>query len=83
MSQVALDQPGIHAGFEQMCGVGMPKGMDGDACFRDPGTVFSGTEGALDTGATHGRGRRRAVFLIAPRRGKEPGRVTVGFPVGS
>jgi hypothetical protein len=57
--------------------------MDGHTCFGDPGTVFGCAEGALDTGATHGRGRRRAVFLIAPGGGQEPGLVTMGLPVGS
>ena len=81
MSQVALDEPGIHAGFKQMGGVGMPQGMDGHAHFGDSGTVFGFAEGALDTGAPHGRGSRRALFLITPSGGKEPGLVTVGFPV--
>jgi len=66
-----------------MRGIGMPEGRDGHACFGDPGTVFGFVEGALDTGATQGRGRRSAVFLIAPSGGKEPGLVTVGFPGGA
>ena len=68
--QVALDETGIHARFEQMRGIGMPQGMDGHADFGDPGPVFGGAEGALDTGATHGRGRRRTLFVITPRGGK-------------
>jgi hypothetical protein len=83
MPQVALDEPGVDTGFEQMGGVGMSQGMDGDAHFRDPGTVFGGAEGALDTGATHGRERRRTLLVITPRGRKEPGLVTMGFPVGS
>jgi len=83
MAQVALDEPGMHARFEQMRGIGMPEGRDGHTCFGDPGTVFGCAEGALDTGAPHGRGSRRAVFLIPPRGGKEPGLVTVGFPGGA
>ena len=83
MPQVALDETGIDAGFEQMGGVGMPEGMDGHARFGDPGPVFGCAEGALDTGATHGGGRRRALLLIAPGGGKEPGLVAMGFPVGA
>src|SRR5262245_25917545 len=56
--------------------------MDGAPGFGDAGAVFGGAEGTLDTGATHGRGRRGTLFLIAPRGGKEPGFVTVGCPVG-
>lgn len=83
VSQVALDEPGMHAGFEQMGGVGMPQGMEGDAHFGDPGPVFGGAEGALDTGATYGGGRRRTLGVIPPGGGKEPGGVTVGFPGGA
>ena len=81
--QVALDEPGIHAGFEQMGSVGMPQGMDSDAHFGDPGPVFRCAEGALDTGATHRGSRRRTLEVIAPGGGEEPGGVTMGFPVGA
>ena len=83
MSQVTLDEPGIHAGFEEVGGVRMPEGMDGHAHFGHAGTVLSSTEGALDTGPTHRGGRRRTVVLIAPGGGKEPGLVPVGFPGGA
>ena len=61
----------------------MPEGMDGHACFGDPGPVFGGTEGALDTGATHGGGCGRTLLVIPPGGGKEPGFVTGRFPVGA
>jgi hypothetical protein len=61
----------------------MPEGMDGDAHFGDPGPVFRCAEGALDTGATHRGSRRRTLEVIAPGGGKEPGGVTMGFPVGA
>ena len=83
MPQVALDKPRIHTGFEEMGGVGVPESMDSHAGFGDAGPLCGLAEGALDTGATHGRGSRRPLFLIAPRGGKEPGPVTVGFPVGA
>jgi hypothetical protein len=81
--QGALDEPGIEASVEQMGGVGMSEGRDGHAHVSDPGPLFGGAEGTLDTGATHGGSRRRAVFLIAPGGGKEPGRVPMGFPGGA
>jgi hypothetical protein len=83
VSQVALDEPGGHTSFKQMGSVGMPQGMDGDAHFGDPGPVCGGTAGALDTGATHGGGRRRTLEVMAPGGGKEPGRVPMGFPEGA
>ena len=81
--QGALDETGVHAGFEQMGGVGMPQGMDGDAHFGDAGSLFGCAEGALDTGATHGGGRRRTLVVIPPGGGKEPGGVPMGFPGGA
>ena len=83
MPQVTLDETGIHASFEQMGGGGMPQGLDGDAHFGDPGPVCGCAEGALDAGATHRRGRRRTVGVMAPGGGKEPGLVTMGFPGGA
>jgi hypothetical protein len=83
MASGALDEPGIDPGFQQMGGVGMPQGMDGDTCFGEPGALLSFTEGALDTGATHGGGGGRTLSLVAPRGGKEPGGVPVGFPGGA
>ena len=83
MPQVALDEPRIDAGFQQRGGVGMSKGMDGDPGFGDAGSLSGGTEGTLDTGAAHGGGRCRALGVIAPGGGKEPGLVTVGFPGGA
>ena len=78
--QVTRDEPGIDARFQQRGGVGMPQGRDGDAHCGEPGSLFGGTEGALDPGATH-RGRRRGtVGVIAPGGGQEPGRVAMGFP---
>ena len=81
--QGVLDELGIDARFKQMGGVRMSEGMDGDAHFGDAGPLLGFAEGALDTGAPHGRGRRRALFLIAPSGGKEPGLVPMGFPVGA
>jgi len=82
MSQGALDKTGSDTRFEQMGGVGMAQRMDGHTGVGDPGTLWSFAEGALDTGAPHGAGRRRTVFLLAPSGGKTPGRVTMGFPRG-
>ena len=83
VSQVALDEPRVDTGFEPRGSVGMSEGMDGHAHFGDSGPVFGGTEGTLDTGAPHGGGRRRTLGGIPPGGGKEPGGVTVGFPVGA
>ena len=83
VAQVALDEPRIAPRFEQMGGVGRPEGMDGHAGFGHAGPVCGGAKGALDTGATHGRGGGRALFVITAGGGKEPGLVAMGFPGGS
>lgn len=83
VSQIALDEAGIDAGFKQMGGVGMAERMDGDTCFGDASALFGGTEGPLDTGATHGGCRCRTLGVIPPSGGKEPGGMTMGFPVGT
>ena len=79
VSQVTLDEPGMHASFEQMGGVGMPQGMDGDAPVGEAGPLFGSAEGALDTGATHRGSRRRTLGVIAPSGGQEPGGGRWGF----
>ena len=83
MAQGALDEPRIAPRFEQRGGGGMPEGMDGHAGFGHAGPVCGFAKGALDTGATHGRGCGRALLVIPAGGGKEPGLVTGGVPVGS
>src|SRR5438445_7169644 len=61
----------------------MPEGMDRDAHFDNPGSLFGFAEGTLDAGATHRRGRRWALVVIAPSGGEEPHGVTMGFPIGA
>src|SRR4029453_12514653 len=80
--QVALDETRIDASFKEMGGVGMAQRMNSHTGFGDPGPVFGGTEGALDTGAAHGGGGSRTALVIAPGGGEEPGGVPMGFPVG-
>jgi hypothetical protein len=61
----------------------VPQGMDGHAEFGDSGPAFSCAEGALDAGPTHRLSGGRALLLISPGGGKEPGLVAMGPPVGS
>ena len=64
--QGALEEPGMHAGFKEMGGRGMPEGRDGAAHCGNAGPGCGSTEGALHPGATHGRSRRRTVGVIPP-----------------
>jgi hypothetical protein len=79
----ALPEPGVPTGFAPVGGVGMSLGMHGDVHVSHPGPVFGDAAGALDTGAPHGRERRRPVLVRTPRGRKEPGRVTRGLPGGA
>jgi hypothetical protein len=81
--QGALDKPGVHAGFEQMGGVGRPQGMDGHAGVGDPGSLLCGAAGTLATAPTHGGGCGRPWVVSAPGGGKAPDLVTMGVPGGA
>ena len=83
MAQGALDEPGGHAGFEQRGSVRMSKGRDGDAHCGDPGALCGCAEGALDTGATQGGGRRGTWGVMPPSGRKQPGGVPRGLPRGA
>jgi hypothetical protein len=83
VSQVGLDEPGMDASFAQMGGVGMSQGRAGPAGLGHARPVFGVAKGALDTGTTPGRGRRRALVVMAPRGGQEPGLVAMSVPVGA
>jgi hypothetical protein len=57
--------------------------MDGNAHFGDPGPLFGGTEGTLDTAPTHGGECGGTLMLISSGGRKESGLVTVSFPVSA
>jgi hypothetical protein len=80
--QGALDEAAVDTGFEERGGVGRPERMHGQARFGDPSTVCGFAEGALDAISPHGFSGGRALVLIAPGGGQEPGLVAVGCPVG-
>jgi hypothetical protein len=81
--QGALHAPGRPTGVTQRGGGGLPPGRAGHAHVAQPGPVVRGPAGALDPGATHGRGRRRTWGVIAPGGGPEPGGVPRGCPGGA
>jgi hypothetical protein len=83
MAEQLLHRANIVTVLQEMRSKAVPQRMDGAPCCGEPGSLFGGPEGALDTGATHRGGCGRALSLVAPRGGKEPGEVAVGFPVGA
>ena len=83
MAHVPLNGAEVDTRFEQMGGIGMPKGMRSDVSLADTGALFGFAKRALDAAAGHGGGGAGQVFLIAARSGKEPGAVAVRFPGGA
>jgi hypothetical protein len=81
--QGALDEAGIDAGCQERGGVGMSEGLEGDTGFGEPGALCGCAAGSLAPGATQRGGGGRTVAWVAPRGGKEPGRVSRGCPGGA
>ncbi len=54
MAHIFLDDTEVDAGFQEVGGVGVAQGMNGDAFFVDSGIAFGSTEGALDATFGHG-----------------------------
>jgi hypothetical protein len=83
MAHVPLDDAEVDAGFEEMGGIAMAQGMDGDASFVDCGFRFGPTEGALDAALGHGR-RSRLCRRAASADGREEELgMVVGEPIAA
>lgn len=54
MAHVFLDDAEVDAGLQEVGGVGVAQGMNGDAFFADTGIPLGTAEGALDTAFGHG-----------------------------
>jgi hypothetical protein len=83
MAHVSLDDPQIDSGFEEMGGIGVAEGMNGDSLFSDSSSNLGTAEGALDTAFGHGQ---RSVFCSVPISAKcreEQSRVAVGEPMAA
>jgi hypothetical protein len=83
MAHVALDDPQVDSGFEEMGGIGVTQGMDGDGLFVDSGSNFGPAEGALDTAFGHGRGSLLCSITASAKSREEEAGVTVGGPIAS
>ena len=53
MTEIALDDADIHSGFQEMSGVAMPEGMNGDARPDYSGGFFSPDKGSLHARSIH------------------------------
>jgi hypothetical protein len=83
MAHVFLDDAEVDAGFQEMSGVGVAQGMNGDSFFSDSGIPLGTTEGALDTAFGHGRLSRLCSFAISAQGREEELRMAVGEPIAA
>ncbi len=83
MAHVALDDPQVDTGFEEMSGIGMTQGMDGDGLFVDSSSDLGPAEGALDTAFGH-RSLSLLCSIAASAQGREEKvRMAVGEPIAA
>ncbi len=81
MTEELLNGSQVDAGLQEMGGIGVSEGVNGDVLFRDAGQLFGSSEGALDTAFGHSRGSiRRSPAVSSDSREDKP-RMPMGFPM--
>ena len=81
VAHVLLDHPEIHARFEQMGGIAMAQGVDGDAALVDARRARGLAEGPLHAALGHRRGRRGRRAPVPAARGKQQARMAMPAPL--
>ena len=82
MSQILLDAADIDAGLQQMGGIAMAQGVDGDALFHFKLFQYP-AQGALNGGFVHGNGGGRSFFAAAAKPREDPSWISMELPVRS
>jgi len=83
MAHVSLDDTQVDAGFEEMSGIGVAEGVNGDAFFWDSCSNLGPAEGTLDTALGHGRWSVLCSITVSTKGGEEEARMTVGDPIAA
>ncbi len=83
MAHVSLDDTQVDAGFEEMSGIGVAEGVNGDSLFSDSGSNLGPAEGALDTALGHGRRSVLCSITVSAKGGEEEARMAVGHPIAA
>jgi hypothetical protein len=83
MAHVSLDDPQVDSGFEEMSGIGVAEGVNGDSFFSDSGSNLGPAEGTLDTTFGHGRLSVLCSITVSAKGGEEEARMTVGHPIAA
>lgn len=81
VAHVLLNDAEIDAGFEEMGGIGVAKGVDGDILFSDSCLELGFAEGALDGGFGHRSFSVAGTLPASSYRREEKARIAVGGPV--
>jgi len=83
MAHVSLDNPQVDSGFEEVSGIGVAEGVNGDTLFVDSSSNLGPTEDPLDTAFGHGRGSVLCSSAVSAKSGEEEVRVAVDPPIAA
>jgi hypothetical protein len=83
MAHVSLDDPQVDSGFEQVSGIGVAEGMNGDPLFLDFSSDLGATEGALDAALSHGQRSVLCSIPVSSKGWEEESRMAVGYPIAA
>lgn len=81
MTHVLLNDAEVDAGFEEMGGIGVSKGVDGDILFSDTCFELGFAEGPLNTALGRGSFRVAGILSTPSYSRKQKARIAVGAPV--
>jgi hypothetical protein len=81
MAHVTLDDPQVDPGFEEVGGIGVAEGVNGDRLFVNSGSDLGATEGPLDAALSHGQGSVLGSITASTQSREEETGVTVGSPI--
>ncbi len=83
MAHVFLDDAEVDASLQEMGGVGVAQGVNGDRLFSDSCSDLGPTEGALDTTFGHGSLSLFCSIAVSAKGGEEEARMAVGEPIAA
>jgi len=83
MAHVTLDDAQVDSGFEEMGGIGVAEGMNGDRLFVNSGSNLGTTESTLNTAFGHGRRSLLSSITASAKSREEEAGVTVGPPIAA
>lgn len=83
VTEIALDDAQVDAGFQEMGGVGVAQGVDGHALFAYCGSALGVAEGVLDAAFGDGLGGLLGSGFVVAASGKDKAGMFVSTPVAA